>query len=109
MATKLLDRFPNVYRFTWKYTESGYGKSAKDDIGACKRTADTIRTAGGDIENPVKLVEVIEKRCLAIILRIVQDTYVHQISAKIEREAAKLKSFNSTHKVHQVIFQLVFN
>nr|CAI5866004.1 unnamed protein product [Callosobruchus analis] len=103
MATKLPKWLPHLQKFTWKYTESGHGKGAPDDIGAtCKRTADSIVAAGGDIENLEKFVEATERRCPAISLSIVQDDDIEQMSAEVEREVTKFKTFVGTLKVHQI-------
>lgn len=64
MAIKIPKRLPHVQKFTWNYTESGHGKGAPDGIGAtCKRTADAVVAAGGDVENLDKFVEAIKQRC----------------------------------------------
>lgn len=103
MATKLPERFPNVHKFTWNYTESGHGKGAPDGVGAtCKRTADAIVAAGGDVENLEKFVDAISQRCPAINLSVVQHNFIQNISAEIEQDAQKAKTFTGTLRVHQV-------
>lgn len=103
MATKIPKRLPHVQKFTWNYTESGHGKGAPDGVGAtCKRTADAVVAAGGDVENLEKFVEAIEQRCPAISLSIIQDDAIKEMSAEIERYVTKVKHFVGTLKMHQV-------
>lgn len=103
MANKIPERFPHVQKFTWNYTESGHGKGAPDGVGAaCKRTADAVVAAGGDVENLEKFVDAIKPRCPAINLSIIQDDTIQEMSAKIEQEGSKIKNFVGTLKVHQV-------
>lgn len=103
MAIKIPKRLPHVQKFTWNYTESGHGKGAPDGIGAtCKRTADAVVAAGGDVENLDKFVEAIKQRCPKISLSIILDDAIKEMSAEIEREATKVKNFVGTLKVHQV-------
>lgn len=103
MATKIPKRLPHVQKFTWNYTESGHGKGAPDGVGAtCKRTADAVVAAGGDVENLEKFVEAIKQRCPAISLNIIKDDAIQEMSAEIARELSKVKNFGGTLKVHQV-------
>lgn len=103
LATKLHLAVPNIEKFTWNFSESGHGKGTPDGIGAtCKRTADAVVAAGGDIDSLETFVEAIRKRCPRICIFTIEDEVIKKMSADIKNNETNLKSFSGTLKVHQV-------
>ncbi|CAH2014479.1 unnamed protein product, partial [Acanthoscelides obtectus] len=103
MATKLPQDIPGIEQFTWNYTESGHGKGAPDGVGAtCKRTADFVVNAGGDINNIEQFVQCIQERCPNITCITIDSQDIQEMSKKLQQEAFKQKGFKGTLNVHQV-------
>ncbi|KAF2898047.1 hypothetical protein ILUMI_08128 [Ignelater luminosus] len=97
MALKLSEQISGVEKFTWNYTESGHGKGAPDGVGAtCKRTADFVVNAGGDINDIEQLVQSIQERCLGITCIAVDGQDIQAMTNTIEKEAANQRSFKGT-------------
>ncbi|XP_060806067.1 uncharacterized protein LOC132902972 [Amyelois transitella] len=102
LASRLSKDIPNLQGFSWNYSEAGHGKGAPDGVGAtCKRTADAVVAAGGDVDTLEQFVEVIQARCPGIIFHTINDEDIQSITDAIEK-TSKLKSFNGTLKVHQI-------
>lgn len=103
LASKLPERLPNIQKFSWNYSESGHGKGAPDGVGAtCKRTADSVVAAGGDVDNLETFMTAIQEKCPGIILGTIDHEAIQTMSAEIEREASQAKTFSGTLRVHQV-------
>lgn len=103
LATRLHVEVPNIQKFSWNFSESGHGKSAADGVGAtCKRTADAIVAAGGDIDSLESFIESVQQRCPAITMFAIDNDAINNMSNDIQKDAKSLKSFNGTLKIHQI-------
>ncbi|CAG9577524.1 unnamed protein product [Danaus chrysippus] len=103
LASRLHVEVPNVEKFSWNFSESDHGKSAADGIGAtCKRSADAVVAAGGDIDSLESFIDSVRQRCPSITLFTVDDDAIKKMAIDILKDAKKLKSFYGTLKIHQI-------
>lgn len=103
LASKLHVEVPNIQKFSWNFSESGHGKGAADGIGAtCKRTADAIVAAGGDIDSLESFIDSVKQRCPAITMFAIDDDTINNMTNDIQKEVKNLKCFNGTLKIHQI-------
>lgn len=74
-----------------------------DGVGAtCKRTADFVVNAGGDINDIESFVQSIQERCSGITCITIDSQDIQAMIEKIEKEASKQRSFKGTLNVHQI-------
>nr|CAI5859694.1 unnamed protein product [Callosobruchus analis] len=103
LASRLHLEVPNVEKFSWNFSESGHGKGAPDGVGAaCKRTADAVVAAGGDIDSLESFVNIIQERCPGITMFTIDEKAIDEITDDIKKDVTNLKPFTGTLKIHQV-------
>nr|CAI5837128.1 unnamed protein product [Callosobruchus analis] len=107
LASRLHLEVPNVEKFSWNFSESGHGKGAPDGVGAaCKKTADAVVAAGGDIDSLESFVNIIQERCPGITMFTIDEKAIDEITDDIKKDVTNLKPFTGTLKIHQVKFKI---
>ncbi|CAH2088541.1 unnamed protein product [Euphydryas editha] len=74
LATKLSQKIPTLQNFS----KTGYGKSAPFGVLA----------AVGDIDNLDSFVEAIQQKCLGIIIAVIDDKSIEDMTTTIQEETA---------------------
>lgn len=103
LACRLKEMLSRIQNFSWNYHEAGHGKGAPDGVGAtCKRAADQVIAAGGDISNLNEFCKVVRERCPAINTVVIEDQEIDDTDKLLNENASDQVPFRGTLLVHQV-------
>lgn len=83
LACRIQKFHSNVMECLWNYPEAGYGKGARDSMGAtCTRTADKITAQNSDITNLYIFAETLRENGPGIKIKMIKENESNLTSFK---------------------------